>query len=301
MKKILLLSAFCLFTLISQSQSSIAAARSSTINSTVIIKGVVINGAEMGTIRYIQDNVAGISAFSSTLSSLNRGDSVQISGVLTEYKNLLEISTTTTNPAPITFTNLGMGITQTPSVITTPQFNEAVEGRLIKFIGCTFSAAGTFSTGTNYTVNTSAGTFVARVTSSLSSLFSTAIPTGTVDIVGIGSQFCSSPTSGCTTGYQLALRDINDITNSSIGIREYNEMQGNFSLYPNPVSGSIHIYSHDIKSFEIEILDITGKILRPKKINEHEGTDVTGLAPGIYFMKIYTENKIPILKKFIKE
>jgi hypothetical protein len=291
MKTILLFCSLTFLSLMTKAQSSIAAARASTINSTVVIKGVVINGAEMGTIRYVQDNMAGISAFSSTLSSLNRGDSVQISGVLTEYKNLLEISTTTSNPTPITFTTMGTGITQTPSVITTAQFNENVEGRLIKFTGCSFAATGTFSSGINYTVNTSAGQFVARVTSSVSNLFGSAIPTGTVDIVGIGSQFCSSPATGCTTGYQLALRDINDITPASIGINEVSKEVSTINVFPNPASTSMAIKlenNQHIKS--VNINDISGRSVLSTTENSAI-LDVSSLQNGIYTIVVITNEK----------
>lgn len=292
MKTKLLLCAFSILIFQAQSQTSIALARAAAINSTVSINGVVINGPEMGTIRYVQDNTAGIAAFSSTLSSLNRGDSVQITGVLTEFKNLLEMSTTTVTPFPITFTNLGVGITQTPSVITTSQFNETVEGRLLKFVGCSFSATGTFSNGVNYTVTTSSGSFVARVTSSVSSLFGSAIPTGTVDIVGIGSQFCSSPTSGCTTGYQLALRDINDITVSSIGINEISNTPINLAVYPNPAENRVDFKIKDKESvMNITINDVAGKTVYHSSENK-TFADITQLSNGIYYITINTSSNI---------
>lgn len=290
MKTTLLLCTLTLFYFTGKSQSSISAARSAALNSTVLVKGVVINGPEMGTIRYLQDNAAGIAAFSTTLSTLNRGDSVQISGVLVEYRNLLEISTSTANPAPITFTALGLGIAQTPSVITAAQFNESVEGHLIKFIGCSFSASGTFSSGVNYTVNTSAGSFVARVTSSVSSLFGSAIPTGTVDIVGIGSQFCTSPTTGCTSGYQLALRDVNDITASSIGVNEMKKNYLNLFVYPNPATDKVYfkVKDHEIIK-NITITDLTCKIVY-FSAEKKAFVEVDNLSDGVYYILVNTQS-----------
>jgi hypothetical protein len=272
-----------------KSQTTIAAARLAALYSTVVVKGVVLNGPEMGTIRYLQDNTGGIAAFSSSLSALSRGDSVQISGPLIEFRNLLEIATTTANPAPVTFTALGVGITQTPSVITTAQFNENVEGRLIKFIGCTFIASGTFSSGVNYTVNTGAGSFVARITSSVSSLFGSTIPTGTVDIVGIGSQFCTTPAAGCTSGYQLALRDINDITTSSIGVKEIYKEAIDLSVFPNPANNKINfkINQNDVIKTST-ITDITGKVVYSSKENT-TSADISGLNNGVYFIVVNTQ------------
>lgn len=289
MKNILLLSIILLCGIVKG--QNIAAARGTAVGSTVAVTGVVINGPEMGTIRYLQDNTAGIAAFSTTLSSLNRGDSVRITGVLTEFKNLLEISTSTANPAPISFTALGSGITQTPSVITVPQFNESVEGRLIKFTGCSFSASGTFSSGVNYTVNTGAGSFVARVTSSVSNLFGSSIPTGTVDIVGIGSQFCSSPATGCTTGYQLALRDVNDITPSSIGINEYSNTRIRLFVFPNPANDKLSFNLNASESVRaVVVADVTGKVLI-RSLDNSRSLDITGLTDGMYFIMVNTEAK----------
>jgi len=41
------------------------------------------------------------------------------------------------------------------------------------------------------------------------------IPSGSVNLTGIMSQFCFTPTTGCTSGYQLLLRTLNDIESTS--------------------------------------------------------------------------------------
>lgn len=301
MKSTLLFSMIAVLSLTARSQVNIAAARTASINSTVNVKGVVLNGPEMGVIRYLQDNSGGIAAYSSSLSTLNRGDSVQINGPLTEYRNLLEIASSTVNLTPVTFTVLGTGSVQTPSVITSAQFGENVEGRLIKFIGCTFSATGSFSNNTNYTVTTSAGNFVARVTSSVSSLFGSPIPTGTVDIVGIGSQFCSTPTSGCTTGYQLALRDVNDIMATSIGINEFASENNSLSIFPNPATKSIFFNLPKNQTLKYAaVIDNLGRSLVVEAENSN-GLDVSGLANGIYYLLVTTNNQQVFRSKFIIE
>lgn len=290
MKTILLFCSLAFLTVTSKAQT-IAAARAQPTLSTVTVRGVVINGPEMGVIRYLQDNTGGIAAFNSGLSTLNRGDSVIINGPLTDYKALLEISTTTLgNPTPVTFTALGTGITQTPSVITVPNFNENVEGRLIKFTGCTFAATGTFSNNTNYTVTTSAGQFVARVTSTVSNLMGSTIPTGTVNIIGVGSQFCSTGGT-CTTGYQLALRDINDITPVSIGINESTKEISNINVFPNPASTTIALKLENnqrIKS--VSINDISGRNVLYTTENSAI-LDVSSLQNGIYTIVVTTNEK----------
>lgn len=284
----LLLAAFTGIFALSAGAQNIATVRTQAVNSTVIVKGVVINGAEMGTIRYVQDNSGGISVYDTGLSSVNRGDSIMVKGPMTDYKALLEISTTTANATPVTFTALGTGSTQTPSVITAAQFGENVEGRLIKFMGCTFGATGTFSTGINYTVTTTAGQFVARVTSTVSNLMGTPIPTTPVDIVGIGSQFCSSGGS-CATGYQLALRDKFDITASMAGVHELSREAVELTVYPNPATNKLSFkLSPNEVVHSIVVTDVTGKVVLSSKENT-TSIDVYGMNNGVYFLNVATQ------------
>jgi hypothetical protein len=81
-----------LFDLFYFCQSTIYEARQADIGQTVIVHGVVTNGSELGSIRYIQDSSASIAAFGSLLNSVKRGDSITVTGVLLDYNGLLEIS-----------------------------------------------------------------------------------------------------------------------------------------------------------------------------------------------------------------
>ena len=86
---------FLLFSLFSGSifaQTTISEARSKAIGSTVAVTGIVTNGNELGAIRYIQDETAGIGIYDLNLPTVHRGDSITVKGVLTDYSNLLEIS-----------------------------------------------------------------------------------------------------------------------------------------------------------------------------------------------------------------
>ena len=73
-------------------QQTISAARATTIGSVITTTGTVTCGNEFGTIRFIQDASAGISIYSSSLSGIKAGDSIEVSGVLTIYKGQLEIT-----------------------------------------------------------------------------------------------------------------------------------------------------------------------------------------------------------------
>ena len=101
MKKITLLFLFQI-TLVfyTLGQIDISDARGMAIGSTVTIEGIVTNGDELGIIRYIQDNTGGLPAFpgndnpataATFPNDVQRGDLVQVTGVLKEFNNLLEI------------------------------------------------------------------------------------------------------------------------------------------------------------------------------------------------------------------
>jgi len=63
-------------------QQDIARARALGSGATVTVSGVVTNGEELGTIRYMQDHTAGIAVYSTEMSGVQRGDSVTVTGTL---------------------------------------------------------------------------------------------------------------------------------------------------------------------------------------------------------------------------
>ena len=65
------------------------------IGTVVTVKGIVTNGAELGIIRYFQDNTAGIAAYGSLVTPIALGDSVTVTGTLKNYNQLLEIDPVT--------------------------------------------------------------------------------------------------------------------------------------------------------------------------------------------------------------
>ncbi len=211
MKKIVL-SIFCLVILGLQgySQATIAAARAMPLGSTITVHGIVTNGPELGVIRYFQDATAGIAAYSSTISGLSRGDSIVLTGVTTNYNQLMEINPVNSFnaiapkpvPAPITLTPAGM--------------KEQYEGMVIKMVDVTFAnAGGVFAGNTNYNVTANGETCQVRVNSAstgANGLVGQIIPASKVTIIGICSQFDYTNPS---TGYQFLLRDKNDIISTS--------------------------------------------------------------------------------------
>lgn len=204
------LNALLLVALIAVSQAvsaqiTIAAARALPLGTNVTVKGIVTNDEELGVIRYIQDNTAGIGVYDFAIAGdIAIGDSILVSGPLLSFNNLLEISPTTS----MTVLNSGNPLPAPITLTTATGFAEAYEGRLVRIPSCSFTSTGAFSAGSaNYNITDAAGAAVVRVNGT-TDIAGSAIPTDPVDIIGIMSQFsASSP----TTGYQLLPRFLTDL------------------------------------------------------------------------------------------
>lgn len=188
------------------SAQSIAAARIAALGSQVTVSGRVTSGPSLGSIRYLQDADAGIAAYPGSGSvpgfSPQPGDAVTLTGTLTNYNGLLEIT-------PITAFNVSGSGDPFPAPITVSPdgLGEPVESRLVRLEGVYFTGSGTFTPGT-WTVQ--AGTQSAAVyLRSGHPLVGTPVPTATVDITGVVSQYDTDPPY--TSGYQLLPRDAGDI------------------------------------------------------------------------------------------
>ncbi|MDB4650115.1 DUF5689 domain-containing protein, partial [Crocinitomicaceae bacterium] len=176
---------------------TIADARNQSIGQTVTINGVATNGAELGAIRYIQDATAALPAYGNNLSSIQRGDSVSVTGVVFEFSGLLELSPTTS------FNIIGQGTLPEPLLIPITSANEALEAQLVRFDNVTFVQSGFFSTGSS-TVQITDGTNTldVRINGS-TNIDGSAVPSGPVTVVGLVGQF--------NANYQLIPRDLEDI------------------------------------------------------------------------------------------
>ncbi len=243
------------------SQANIAAARAMPIGSTVTVRGVVTNGSELGnSIRYFQDATAGIAAYKyDAFSSISRGDSIVVTGVLKLYNQLLELDPVTSFeaiapkplPAPILLTPAGMG--------------EVYEGRLITMVGVTFAnGGGTFQGNTNYNVSANGETCQVRVniaSTGPTGLVGQIIPASPVTIIWICSQFdYNNPNAG----YQFLLRDKYDIiSNSTISfttpLAVSNITTSSFSLNWNTnIAGTTELFYGRTPQLELGHMAVAG-------------------------------------------
>lgn len=187
-----------------KTQSTIADARQASPGSTVTITGVATNGAELGAIRYIQDVTGAIPVYGSNfVNSVNRGDSITVTGTLYDYYNLLEIS-------PITsLTNHSSGHDLPDPVVLTPsELNETYEAQLVQIEHAVLDDAGqVFASKSNYSYTANGQSGEIRIYAEESPLAGTVIPSGEVTIIGVLGQYYST--------YQVLPRDENDIIAAS--------------------------------------------------------------------------------------
>lgn len=192
-------------------QIDISDARNGAIGQSVTVRGVALNGSELGAIRYVQDGTGAIPAYGSSLSSVMRGDSVEVTGILYDYNGLLELSPTNSHQT------FGATTLPTPNQIPITSAGESLEAQLLRLTNVTFTETGTFAGNTNYHVTDGTNTIQVRITTG-TNLVGQAIPTGAVTVTGMLGQY--------NTDYQMLPRDMNDIVAYVAPMREINVKVG---------------------------------------------------------------------------
>ncbi|MFM2285152.1 MAG: hypothetical protein RLZZ543_649, partial [Bacteroidota bacterium] len=179
------------------SQITIADARLQGVNAAVTIRGVITNGSELGLIRYIEDETGGIAIYSTSFAGqLNRGDSVEIAGTIVDFNGLFELNPVTSS------TPFGPTTLPTPQLVTPLMMDETLESELVRLNGAIFSDGGNvFAGNTSYIFSVGADQSTIYVRNG-SPLVGQTIPVGSIDLVGICSQY--------GTIYQVLPRDMND-------------------------------------------------------------------------------------------
>ena len=249
-------------------------------------------GLQSGDVKgFAQDATAGIMAFIPSGISTNQpnlGDGItDVKGKLTEYRGVLEIILTED------FTMTGNNQIQTPQIVTIADYNanhDDYESELIKFENVTIDPNGDteFQQSTSYDVSDGAETTILRT--AFQDLVGETIPTGNVNITGIGSEFYGTA--------QIHPRNIADIEDAN-AIAE-NNING-LEIYPNPVTNKqifVSSASTDIKT--IIIYNVLGKIVYQTETNNGQAINISQLKAGIYMMKILENNHVALQKLIVK-
>jgi len=266
-------------------QDDIADARNNfNVGQTVTVTGIVTNGAELGSIRYIQDETGGIAIYpGSNWNGLpftpQPGDEIEVTGELTEFASLLEVGPDIDS---MTLVSSGNELPQ-PLVITPGEFEETYEGMLVEVVDAVFSDGGaTFSSSTyNFTASGELGVIYVR---NGSPIIGELIPLGQIQLVGILSQFSFNDPD---EGYQLLPRTIDDFTsenavNFGSEIEQTNLTTSSFTLSWTTDVASTTEVEYGLNTDFGEILSID------EAVADHS-VDLSGLESGTpYFCRVFS-------------
>ena len=245
------------------------------------ITGIVTNGDELGVIRYIQDNTAGMALYDASLSSFQRGDEVTVSGTLVDYNGLLEM-----NPVNSNSIN-SSGNTVSPQIVTPNQIGESTESELVQIDNVIFNNGGavfTANTTFDFTSNNQTGRIYIKTGHTLVGRL---IPMGPVTLIGISSQHTYSvPPVG---DYQILPRDTNDIIQAGSIVFTSGVTQSNITTSSFDLSWSTSLPSSTNCNYDINTT-LSNTINNPGA-NQLHTISLTGLQPAtFYYVECYSVN-----------
>ena len=209
MRIILLLNLLFILNSNFQAQDNIADAKANYgVDDEVTVTGIITNGSELGSVRYLQDETGGIALYpGSNWNSQDfvpqPGDEVSITGTLSMFANLLEVGPSisqldllsTSNPLP------------EPVVLTPNQLNESYEGQIVQINGVNFADGGSVFGSSTYGFTNIDGEDGIIYANANSNLIGELVPLGTIDVIGILSQFSFADPND---GYQILPRSMAD-------------------------------------------------------------------------------------------
>lgn len=285
------------------------------INQSITTRGVVTTHREFGgSLVYFQTNTAGLVGFDTAFCNhVKRGDSIEVTGVVTQFSGLSELNPVTS------LTIFDTGNIVTPTVLTCTQVRvggEAYEGMLIKIRNVTavhtltgenVTTWAVTGSGTNYRLIAGSDSCDIRIyaTTDIANQPVRAFP---FDVITECSQFkFSAPFIG---GYQILPRSLNDFSSATDVNIISNNIPDKYTLhqnYPNPFNPNTKIRYQLVSGGDItlKVYDVLGNeaaILVDKKQNAGSYEvefDGSRLASGIYFYKLESGNFIETKKMIL--
>jgi len=276
-----------LFSTFLSAQSDILDARTNySIGQTVTVTGIVTSGADLGSVRYIQDASAGIALYPGSdwtdwSAEPNPGDEVTVTGEISEYNGLLEIGPNLTQVDV-----LSSGNPLPDALVVTPnQLNESLEGQLVVIEGTTFDAGGQIiEANTTYTFISSSEEGIIYVRSS-NSLVGTVLNGCEMNLMGIVSQFSFDGFGG----YQLLPRGAADMVSTSgiclsSEVEQINISQSSFDLtWTTDVVGDSEV--------EWGLTPELGNTTSDLFLSTDHLSSLSGLSPGtLYYARVKSTN-----------
>lgn len=160
---------------------------------------------------------------------------------------------------------------------------DVYESRLVGFQNVSFTGADgtlTFENGQNYDLSDGANTITKRTEFFNVDYIGTVIPQGTLaGVAGIASQFNGNP--------QIFSRFDADI-NVTLNISNFDKSE--FSIYPNPASGTVYIKSPNAETFQIAIYNVLGRKVLKTEVTGTKKLNISNLPSGIYLVQFGSGN-----------
>lgn len=178
---------------------TIAQARDRGPGATVTITGRITESTAFNGLIFMQDASAGIAVYDPPLvSKIHTGDSLIVTGTLTDYHSLLELSGNVTYSIISSVTRLPV-----PKSVSVASVKESLEGQLVTIKHARFNGSGVFQPDHDYTITDSTGTMTLRIDAN-SEIVNKLIPTYATDITGIVSEYDNT--------YELMPRNPSDVS-----------------------------------------------------------------------------------------
>jgi hypothetical protein len=269
-----LLSPFNLFSQI----IPVSQARILPTGTSVTVRGIVTNGSELGKIRYLQDGTAGIAAFPGTGSvpgfdtTVQPGDSIEVTGPTVSYHGLLEINPVTSWQVISTGNTL-----PAPKPVLLSQLSDGLESQVVTIECAVFSDAGGIFANTGvYEIVDAHGVSAKTYLGNDHPLQNTNVPGAAVHLTAIVSEY---------EDFQLLPRSANDFEATSCFYISENPQQSDIQTTGFKVSwetnlpASAKLRYGAAPTFSDEINLVTP--------SPSHSVELTGLAPGrIYWIQI---------------
>lgn len=95
-------------------------------------------------------------------------------------------------------------------------------------------------------------------------------------------------------------RQLHYATSTVTNLSTENILKEELKVYPNPTSSFVNIDAKNLTNVTIQILDIDGRVLSTQKLSKTNQQDVSSLSPGVYVLKIISDQgtkTVKLLKK----
>jgi hypothetical protein len=249
-----------------------------------------LSSAGGGYQMYLRDATGGIGIFKTTpvngITTLNEGDSIKIMGKVDVFRGLSQII-----PDSMVIITTGNPV-KNPTLVSKP--NESTESDLlringVKLVDPTKWTTGVGATGFTVKVFKDNDTTDVRIDNDCP-LYSQAAPTGTFNIIGMGSQFASG-TAPWNGGYQLIPRRISDIE-GTISVNLLCNCEATIKAYPNPGLDELVIENKAQGKLSFQVFNTLGKnMINISKPEEFQRVDTKLWPGGVYYIKVVETGK----------